>query len=97
MVGFLSIDFGQYVFKKHLFPNSKTLTESLQESCNHAVANRRGKNEKKVEIVLNRVESALMLTGFPNRTRTNWVEKVSDGAFLFLLDTVKSYIFTSLD
>lgn len=50
--------------------------------------------KKKVEIVLNRVESALMLTAFPNRTRTNWVEKVSDGAFLFLLDTVKLHIFT---
>ena len=32
---------------KHLFPNSKIITKSLQESCNHAVANRRGKNEKK--------------------------------------------------
>ena len=53
--------------------------------------------KKKVEIVLNRVESALMLTAFPNRTRTNWVEKNSDGAFLLLLDTIKSYISTSLD
>ena len=51
-----------------------------------------GKMKKKVEIVLNRVESALMLTAFPNRTRTNWVEKVSDGAFLFLLDSIESYI-----
>ena len=38
-----------------------------------------------------------MLTAFPNRTRTNWVEKNSDGAFLLLLDTIKSYISTSLD
>ena len=42
MVGCLSID-----FTKHIFSNSKTITKSLQESCNHAVANRRGKNEKK--------------------------------------------------
>ena len=47
--------------------------------------------KKKVEIVLNRVESALMLTAFPNRTRTNWVEKVSDGAFLFISYIVKWY------
>ena len=36
-----------YVLTKHLFPNLNTITESLLESCNHAVANRRGKNEKK--------------------------------------------------
>ena len=71
------------MFTKPIFPNSKTITKSLQETATTPLQIGEGKMKKKVEIVLNRVESALMLTAFPNRTRTNWAEKVSDGAFLF--------------